>query len=271
MPNSLVISFAKKSKKSVSEVEKLWKSAVDIVKKEYKAKESDKKFYPLVVGVLKKSLGINQEEISFLDFLQEKKLLETVSKEKKFDNTIALVAGSFKPPHFAHLYMVMEYAKLADKVIIIISNPKSEKSLRKTKLGTVITPEMAKKIWEIYLRKYGLSNKVEVVISPSPSPVGAMFDYIDNNIENSNVILGVSKKGDDLSRFKSVEKVYADNEKVHILDPKEYAVEPFKSKGKEVSATDIRNNIDNFEKVKELLPNKLSDNDIKSIMKILKA
>ena len=163
----------------------------------------------------------------------------------------------------------MEYAKLADKVIIIISNPKSEKSLRKTKLGTIITPEMAKKIWEIYLKKYGLSNKVEVVISPSPSPVGAMFDYIDNNIENSNVILGVSKKGDDLSRFKSVEKVYADNEKVHILDPKEYAVEPFKSNGKEVSATDIRNNIDNFEKVKELLPDKLSDNDVKNIMKIL--
>ena len=58
MPNSLVASFAKKSKKSVSEVESLWKSAVDIVKKEYKVKESDKKFYPLVVGVLKKSLGI---------------------------------------------------------------------------------------------------------------------------------------------------------------------------------------------------------------------
>lgn len=35
MPNSLVASFAKKSKKSVSEVESLWKLAVDIVKKEY--------------------------------------------------------------------------------------------------------------------------------------------------------------------------------------------------------------------------------------------
>ena len=38
-----------------------------------------------------------------------KALFETVSSQKKFDKTVALVAGSFKPPHFAHLYMVMEY------------------------------------------------------------------------------------------------------------------------------------------------------------------
>ena len=198
-----------------------------------------------------------------------KALAESVSPQKKYDNTIALVAGSFKPPHFAHLYMVLEYAKIADKVIILISDPKSEKALRKTKLGTIITPEMSKQIWELYLKRYGVANKVDVIISPSPSPIGAAFDYIDNNVDKSNIILGVSTKGDDLSRFKSVEKTYADNEKVHILTPAEYAVKPFKSNGKDVSATDIRNNIDNFEKIKELLPEKLSDNDIKEIMKIL--
>lgn len=199
-----------------------------------------------------------------------KALFESVSNQKKFDKTVALVAGSFKPPHFAHLYMVMEYAKIADEVIVIISNPKSGKSLRKTSLGTIITPEMSKQIWELYLKKYGLSKKVKAIVSPSPSPIGAMFEYIDSGaVDNTNVILGVSKKDDDLSRFKSVEKAYADNDKVNILTPAEYAVEPFKSNGKNVSATDIRNNIDDFEKVKKLLPEKLSDKDVKNVMKIL--
>jgi cytidyltransferase-like protein len=199
-----------------------------------------------------------------------KALFESVSDKKKFDKTVALVAGSFKPPHFAHLYMVMEYVKQADEVIVIISNPKSEKSLRKTSLGTIITPEMSKQIWDLYLDKYGLSNKVSVIVSPSPSPIGAMFEYIDSGaVDNTNIILGVSKKDDDLSRFKSVEKQYTGMDNVHILTPSKYAVEPFKSNGKNVSATDIRNNIDDFEKVKELLPEKLSDKDVKHVMKIL--
>ena len=37
-----------------------------------------------------------------------KALFESISNQKKFDNTIALVAGSFKPPHFAHLYMIRD-------------------------------------------------------------------------------------------------------------------------------------------------------------------
>lgn len=269
MPNSLVKSFADKANKTIAEVEDLWKNAVNIVKKEYNIKETNKRFYPLVVGVLKKSLGFT-EALTFKSWLNELKLLESVSDDKKFNKTIALVAGSFKPPHFAHLYMVLEYVKQADKVIIIISDPKSKNAMRKTKLGTIITPEMSKQIWEIYLKKYGIANKVDVIISPSPSPIGSMFEYIDSGaVDNCNIILGVSKKGDDLSRFKSVEKAYSDKDNVHILTPDKYAVNPFKSNGKEVSATDIRNNIDNFQKVKELLPEKLSDNDIQDIMKIL--
>ena len=75
MPNSLVTSFAKKSKKSVSKVESLWKSAVDVVKKEYKAKESDKEFYPLVVGVLKKSLGILKKKNFLKLYLRKRNLM----------------------------------------------------------------------------------------------------------------------------------------------------------------------------------------------------
>ena len=84
MPNSLVASFAKKSKKSVSEVESLWKSAVDIVKKEYKVKESDKKFYPLVVGVLKKSLGIMKPQNIY------KQIIEALYEAKSQQDNIQI-------------------------------------------------------------------------------------------------------------------------------------------------------------------------------------
>ena len=36
--------------------------------------------------------------------------------------TLAIVPGSFRPPHKGHWEMIQKYAKVADKVLIIISN-----------------------------------------------------------------------------------------------------------------------------------------------------
>ena len=80
---------------------------------------------------------------------------------------------------------------------MLISDPKSEKSIRKTALGTTITPRMSKEIFELYIKKYGLSSKVKVEVSKEPSPVTAMFKYVDDNLKDVNVIFGVSKKGGD--------------------------------------------------------------------------
>ena len=71
-----------------------------------------------------------------------KYLLENT--KTKFKKTIAIVAGSYKPPTMGHLYMVQYYADQADEVIVLISAPKSAKSVRKTAIGTIITPEMSK-------------------------------------------------------------------------------------------------------------------------------
>ena len=38
------------------------------------------------------------------------------------DMTVAIVPGSFKPPHKGHWEMVMAYVGMADKVIVLISN-----------------------------------------------------------------------------------------------------------------------------------------------------
>ena len=122
---------------------------------------------------------------------------------------------------------------------------------------------MSKEIFEIYIKKYGLSSKVKVEVSKEPSPVTAMFKYVDDNLKDVNVIFGVSKKGGDENRFKSAMKYYADNEHINLLDPMTTAVEPYKSAdGKEISATALRDNIDNPAFVKSMLPDKLSASDV---------
>ena len=67
MPNALVKSFADKTGKSVSDVEKAWEEVVAGLKDSGKSEE-DKNFYAIVVSVLKKKLHINEAFTSFKDF-----------------------------------------------------------------------------------------------------------------------------------------------------------------------------------------------------------
>lgn len=48
--------------------------------------------------------------------------IEDESTIKYIDQTIAIVPGSFKPPHKGHWEMILKYCEIADKVIIVISN-----------------------------------------------------------------------------------------------------------------------------------------------------
>ena len=59
MPNNIIKSFADKTGKSTYEIEDLWDKAKAIVKK--KTSESDEKFYPTTVHILKKMLNINED------------------------------------------------------------------------------------------------------------------------------------------------------------------------------------------------------------------
>lgn len=58
MPIPVIKSFAEKANKTVEEVEKLYKEAKAQVESEYKIKEDNEKYYPLLIGILKKMLGI---------------------------------------------------------------------------------------------------------------------------------------------------------------------------------------------------------------------
>ena len=187
---------------------------------------------------------------------------------KKYGKTIALIGGSFKPPTAGHWYMVQEYAKKADKVIVVISDPKSSSSIRKTATGSAITPDMSKKIFEIFANRYGLANKVEIEVSEQPSPINAVFDKIDS-LTNCNVILGVSKKGHDLERFSTAKKYVEDRTDLNLIDPAKTAVTPGSIAGEVVSASDLRKNINDAKFLRQHLPSKLTNDDFNKIQEIL--
>lgn len=66
MPADLVKSFAKKTGKSVQEIEKLWVKA-----KEVADEAGQKENYAYITGVLKKMLKLNESANSFKEYLTE--------------------------------------------------------------------------------------------------------------------------------------------------------------------------------------------------------
>lgn len=82
MPAKQLQSFADKSGKSLKEVEKLWDQAKAIAKKEYPNAEDDR-FYAIVTGILKKSLGLKED--TFLDLVDSELSHLSEMEEKKKD------------------------------------------------------------------------------------------------------------------------------------------------------------------------------------------
>jgi len=147
-----------------------------------------------------------------------------VLSEEGAEVDVAVVPGAFKPPHRGHLAMVAEYAKMAKRVIVFMSPLP-----RKLDDGREMGFDMAYQLWQPYLNSAGLTN-VKVLESPVNSPVGATFKFVANEEQNpdwaqpgESVVLGVSNKGGDDSRFSDKAQKYA-AEGVTVLAGPEYTV-----------------------------------------------
>lgn len=85
MPNNIIKSFAEKTGKSISEVDKLWNKAVDIVKDEYKdVTPESEKFYKLTTGVLKKMLSLESYDDKMSPILEDYlDMMQDILQKKK--------------------------------------------------------------------------------------------------------------------------------------------------------------------------------------------
>ena len=186
--------------------------------------------------------------------------------------TIALVPGSFKPPHKGHYEMIRQYAELAYDVLVLVSAP-SEKSQRVTKDGKVITPEMAKQILELYTRD--LTN-VTIEISPIPSPVGAAYAALEEissdppstSVGKPRVVLGASKKDNDWRRWLGAAEWAAKKElNIQVMDPALTAVDIVACPdGCPYSASNIRDNFDNPQAIARDIPDHVDPEEVNRIL-----
>lgn len=255
--------------------------------------------------------------------------------------TLAIVPGSFKPPHKGHWEMIMEYASQSDKVLVLISNISEEansnrilskssllplskilsnytlenehaisivnsikenadkltlkslenyinnllqyldknsdmykeltkyisklkqfvlKSIRKTATGSEITPEQAKQIFDIFVQAYNMENKIIIEIGEKASPMSSAVPIINDECKNCKILLGTSNKGDDGARWPSFMNSFNKENNNEFIE----ATVDVKT---DISATYIRNNIQNLQK--DWFPDNLTEKDFQKIKMIL--
>lgn len=202
---------------------------------------------------------------------QQSKIAESVeqmTEQKKTERkTIAFCCGSYKPPTKNHFEMVKHYSTIADKVIVLISNPQEEENIRTTEINTFISPKDSKRIWNYYISELELEN-VNAIISKDGSPVTQMIDLI-RNLNDCDVIIGVGKKNSDYEKYESLIDSINAPKSVKILNVKENAYGSEDDALNTISASDVRNNINNEQFIRKSIPEGLKEETINKIIDIL--
>ena len=155
---------------------------------------------------------------------------------------VALYPGKFKPPHAGHFSVVEKASKIADKVIIIMSNISKDE----------FTAEESMKVWELY--KDILPNNVQIVISGKSSPVSEVFDIVKDKSTDFLVLYGKGER----NRYASIERNKEKYSNVDIVDAGTF---------ENLHATDLRKAIKDkdLEEIQKFLPANI---DAKKVLNI---
>lgn len=204
-----------------------------------------------------------------MSFFSEYKdlLCENLNNRKN----IALLAGSFKPPHKGHYEMVKHYSELVGQngnVVVFISKP-SPKSERVAANGKPISAETAKKIFELYCSDL---DNVSFEIAPI-SPVKSCYDFPERlRGEEVTLIFGCSDKGEDLNRWNRVKEYIEQHyDNVYVMNPQTTAVPATIDDGGTVSASQFRNSFGDIEKMITFMPDHVNLGTKKKIAQMLLA
>lgn len=180
--------------------------------------------------------------------------------------TIAIIPGSFRPPHKGHFEMIRHYAAIADEVYVAISGQATLAFRRPDKFGRTMPNYVAGQILKIYCDAYGLSNvKIQ--------PVMKIMKWIGwklRSTSNAKIILGVSEK-DDVSRFDAFtsKRFKSQVPTLEILPVEDYMPKAVSVDGEDVSATWVRQHIDDKEAIRKIVPDKLSKEDFEKVFKLM--
>ena len=195
---------------------------------------------------------------------------------------VALIPGSFKPPHIGHFNLAKSYLKDANKVIFLVSDPADPKNIRFVNLPNFgvqleITPEVSKRIFDLYVNDAGLQNQIEILPiweEGYANPMGFTHDYLADlaqSGEKKSIVLGVSTKDKkDIKRFEDMKSVYEKGAK-YPGSNLEITNAPRKPLGT-ISAEDFRDAVtkafqdDDYTELKEFIPPKVNPETILNII-----
>ena len=154
---------------------------------------------------------------------------EQVTVNTQGVKTVAVMPGSFKPPHIGHLKMAEHLSRMADEVLIFVSAPGKSKRLLPFS-GAEITYEKAMELWKILLSN--APNNITLVDSsnPSVSPITALgdislpaderqnyqdFEFFPEDYNRFYLAMSEKEKDDpgSMARF----EMYKDNPKFDII------------------------------------------------------
>ena len=172
---------------------------------------------------------------------------------------VSLIPGSFKPPHKGHYAMIEHFSNISSRTIVVISDPQSEKSIRRTPSGKKITSQEARQILEIYTED--LSN-VELVVATQP--VKWVYDFVaEDTTPGQQVLLGVSGKGDDANRYLGAQKYAPEGVTIQAS--------VFTDSDLDISASNIRKLLDSptLGEIDQFLPNHLDQGKKERVLQIL--
>ena len=180
--------------------------------------------------------------------------------------TVAIIPGSFRPPHKGHLALIEHYSKLADEVIVAVSGQANVSAQRPDKFGRTMPNYVVGQILKIYCDAYGLKNVKIAMTMKLMQWVGWKI----KTMKNVKIMLGVSGK-DDASRFSAFtsDRFKKNNPDIEILPIEKNSMDAVKQGDENVSATYVRQNIDDKKILKKVLPSKLTDKQFDEVYELM--
>ena len=193
-------------------------------------------------------VGFNTAKAHAADFprYSRKRIQWDIKPETK---SVAILPGSFRPPHLGHKQMVDFYMnKGVDQFLIIVSEPENEESMRK--IGErILTAKCVIVLFSILLKEYIDSGKLSLIKSPVPSPIettAAMLAVgsdrlkpgtdvylcasqkieVDKVAGTGETAIGSERPKVDSDRFDSVNNRHNRDPELNIMDYSENACPP---------------------------------------------
>ena len=185
------------------------------------------------------------------------------------------IAGAFRPPNWRHWQMISYYSDLVgpeNEVIVLVSNPQSEKSQHRMADGRAISSEDAVRILEIFRDSENRSN-VTIMESEEASPVRSVYGIVTDpdSFSDCDILIGCYRDEADFKKWDRLEaKAAQDNPSVTILDYRKFAYRrSYENFAHGISALQRRSGNVTLADEADALPKFLSDAEKEKVLQII--